>query len=428
MVTLLTRQVTELGPLQRRMMIPSTAPMLAHASKSSQASVVELLGLLEKIGLVEDTRQQGIVIQQFCAGLSTVEQAWDALDRMETAGIEPRVLELCAASALIRPDAQSHSESWIRWARWVTVKAWREGRRFEAALLLTVLGDERRGDDIPSVRIMELAALVAGESDIGALFNALGGLSLDAADLECASLLAADATMRFGAVESAMVLKWSLETIDARLRSWLAPIYGYWERTGTRVPLADLHQRLEAKEAEAFARQARENALVAFRAAAARDFDFTVGKQTWGELFGVGKPMHPLLLALQESNHLAAAQWLQDRGDRDQEIAELMDRASERGTRVKHAGEYIEGRGRRVCLGLLRDVVRAAREWVQAQVALGPISGGAIDEAMRLRDDLRASQTDVEQLLAERIDQRHPGAPLLEDLVRMANPLVTFGA
>jgi hypothetical protein len=420
----IAKQLPEVGADQRRNLLPSSLGALDQSAQRP-ASTNELLRLLESLQEIEEAGQRGIAIQDCFNAFPRASEAWDALVRMSKTQITSDDLELCAAAALLRPDARSHPELWARWLRWMAAKAWQEDRRFHAAILLAALPKSNQGNGVPVLEVAELAAVLGDPEEADSRFTALAHDSLTPTDRECLAILSAIAIVRSGSPSGGTALFHSRDAAEPRLREWLNALYEFWEQNGIGLPLSEMRELLDDQEAVAYAGEAKQNLRDSLDAATKREIDFGVGRLTWAELFGTGKIMQPLMASCDENDAKAAAKWLKDTGEGDQRIAKLMDRASENGTKgTKHHGEYIDGSRRRVYLGLLRNIFRAARDWVDAQPRSDFDDSHLVQETMRLGRMLRAHYSGIQALQAERTGTRHPSTPLLAELTGVLKPIL----
>jgi phosphatidylserine/phosphatidylglycerophosphate/cardiolipin synthase-like enzyme len=426
---LLARQLAELRVHQRRVLPATPSSTAAAVPIQAGASTSDVLAVLNRLANDEDTERRGTDIQSVFDGFQTARDAVSALERLESAGVESASLAVVASAFLLRRDCDNEWEARVRWLRTLAVDAWHADRRFECAILLLDLGDDNRGADLPSFALAQLASVAQSPGALLGRFAEVAASARDDAEMEALAIVAAVATLMSGAAEAAMALALLCPAIrQPDLQRWLKSIYSYWERSGVRLPLASLRQRLDARETAMSARHSRDKLLDAFRAAMTRDFDFMVGRQTWGELFSAGKPLYPLRVAAETHDAAAAAEWVKRYGTTDADIADLMDRASERGTRgTKHAGEYVDGGRRRAYLGLLRDIVRAARDWVVAQRVDTHDDARVIEETLRLGVELSASEAAVKTLFGVRAGSRHISTPLIGELRQVVEPLFALG-
>lgn len=421
----LSQQLVELRVLQRRALSATPRSTVPPKPVQRGASTAELVAVLNRLASTDDMDRRGADIQNVFSGFRTPEDAASALERLESAGVDSANLGVLASAFLLRRDGDKGFETRIRWLRKLATDAWHSNKRFECAILLLELGEDR-GEGLPPFTLAQLASVAQNPGTLLDCFGTIAASALTEPERETLAVIAGTATLTCGAAEAAMTLALICPTLPQReLQTWLKAIYSYWERSGVRLPLDSLRQRMDARKAAVSALQNREKLLDAFRAATIRDFDFMVGRQTWGELFNAGKPLHPLRIAAEVHDAAAAAAWLKKHGTTDNDIAELMDRASERGTRgTKHAGEYVDGGRRRSYLGLLRDIVRAARDWVDMQPADSSDDARVLDDTLKLGRELSESEELVKKVLGIRVEARHMVAPLIDELCQIVEPLL----
>lgn len=381
-----------------------------------------LLHLIRDLDGTKDTRERRQTIKNCFANLP-VEDVWRSLDALSETEFPGDDLEICVAAVLVRRDLRSDSGERGRWLRWFASRAWCQGRRFEATLMLHALDKDGVGLELPSATIAGMAALVGSLADTGEMWAGLQITGMPDAHQETLGALAAIVVLRGGVPSAGMVLGQCKNASAPELRNWLDEIEVHW-RMSAAVPLIEIAAQVELIDAIQRERESRLRLKTALDAAANRHFNFTVGSLTFANLFSDEGAMQSLKAACERDDLGAATKWLAEVGEGDQDIAHLMDEATARAVRGgKHDGEYIDGVRRRSSMAVLKDIVLAARMWVDSRMDSRVADERTIRYAMRLGRSLLANLANVGDLLVRRTAERHPAAPIIADLIEVLDPV-----
>lgn len=344
----------------------------------------------------------------------SAEAPWRALAVLTEGALNLDAAELAVSAVLARRAVDLDTHEIARWRAWLGARMWSKGRFSEAGLLL----DGVDGPGLPRA-LVRVAALARTPN---LLANALEEIACGAppSQEEADGLLALALPLLLEG--RAPRLEEPMETLvgccSEVLQGLARGALGWWA-SGHRVPLdrVALALALDARALDEERERRRLALQTAVDLAWNIGFRFPLGEHTWEEL---RKPdgLLGLLKGFAAHGELAGARaWLEARDAEGATPATLMDRATDRVSRIK--GDHIIPPKRTSCLARLDAAYKALRAWVSLAPVAQQEASWTVAHARELASVLGARRDDLARHAAERA----PLQPVLSPLIRFIDDL-----